>query len=185
MAHLFSKMTALECKWLVRIILKKLGLNVQKGKLLRLYHPDTAKLYDQCYCLSRVCNVIDSGQTVDNLFELFLPIRQMLCEKAQLHEINEMLAKDEFYLETKMDGERYHIHINMNENKFKYFSRSSNEDFTAKFGHDNSGGNYTPRLHPLLSNKVQNVILDGEIMVWNRLEAKFQRRSQFLFNFYF
>lgn len=163
MCALFTKMTALECKWLVRIILKKLGLNLNHTKILNEYHPDAARYLKSCSWLSRVCEAIESGRTIteftNSLIKLFQPIRPMLCQKAFIKNIDQMLANDEYYLETKMDGERYQIHIDGRE--FRYFSRNTN-DFTKKFGSDSSGGNFTPTLARLLSGKLSNAILDGK-----------------------
>lgn len=100
----------------------------------------------------------------------------MLCERGYFNQINNLLSKDEYYLETKMDGERCNIHINGRE--FRYFSRNCN-DFTSNFGADPSGGLYTPTLYQLVKDKVQTAILDGEMMVFDLEDDCWIRKCKF------
>lgn len=180
MIQMLAKMSAIDCKWLTRIILEKLKLGIGDKHILQLYHKDADDFYNQYSHLSNMVEAVESGKTIDEnlrtMIALFKPVRPMLCERGQITQIENMLQKHEYYLETKMDGERFHIHINGNE--FKYFSRSCNEDFTKHFGSNSTSGNYSPRLKQVLNEKVTNAILDGEMMVWDREDQLFHTKCK-------
>lgn len=180
-------MTAIERQWLTRIILKKMGLGLGHQKMLHIYHPQAFNLYNQFSHLSRVCHAIESGKAADQCtdaqrLELFKPIRPQLCERARIAQVKRMLQQHAYYLETKMDGERMHIHYDGL--KFTYFSRTSNEDFTNTFGSSHRNGLYSPTLYEQLrqsewhgKGKIKNIILDGEMMVWSREEKNFLKKG--------
>lgn len=177
-------MSALETKWLTRILLKKLNLGLGKKYILWKYHPKANDLYNQNSHLSDICELIDSGVPLDNLksgiIELFKPIRSMLCERAHMSKINDMLSQHIYYLETKMDGERCQLHFNGTQ--FKYFSRQCKEDdLTRIFGATSTTGLYSPFLYHKLKGKVQNAIFDGEIMVWDREAECFLKKGTIIF----
>lgn len=186
---MLKQMTATDRKWLTRIILKKMGLGLGQQTILQIYHPKANDLYNQYSHLSRVCEAIESGRvtndaSIEQSIELFKPIRPQLCERAQIAQVKNMLEKSAYYLETKMDGERFHIHIHGR--KFKYFSRSSNEDFTNDFGGDNQSGLFSPILYELLrrsdwngKGQIETVVLDGEMMVWSRDEKSFLKKGAY------
>lgn len=176
MVKMLNGTTAIDRKWLTRIILKKMNLKLGHEKIMELYHPKAKDLYNQYSHLSRVCHAIESGASLDDLsIELLKPIRPQLCARAKLSEINRLLQNNDYYLETKMDGERIHIHINGRE--FKYFSRSCNDDSTKIFGADSSAGLFSPLLYKLSRGKIDNAILDGEMMVWSRDEEIFLKKG--------
>lgn len=169
---MISEMTALELKWLTRIILKKMRLRLGPTTVLQLYHPKAEKALAQCGHLSRVCEIIENNQSID-VASMVVPcqlIWPMLCERIKLSRLSNLLNANEFYLETKMDGERCQVHYNGNE--FRYFSRNCN-DFTSSYG------SYTPILAKLLKASkanIKNVILDGEMMVYNHEDKSFHMK---------
>lgn len=177
MVQMLHGMTALDRKWLTRIILKKLGLKLGHQRILQLYHPDALNHYNRYSHLSKVCELIESGEVLAEYpaIGLFQPIRPMLCERGYISQINRLLNENEYYLETKMDGEHFLVHINGKE--FRYYSRHGNDDFTTTFGADSSGGVYSPMLYRLLNGKFQNAILDGEMMVWNREDEIYHTKA--------
>lgn len=173
-------MSALDCKWFTRIILKKLSLGSGFGfkRIMQIYDPKALNCYYQYSLLSRTCEIIDSGIAIEQQchIEIFMPIAPMLCERGKIADINEILSEDDYYIETKMDGERCHIHINGS--KYKYFSRSCNDESTKVFGSDCSGGLFSPVLHRLLAGKCESAIFDGEMMVWNRQENAYVSKTE-------
>lgn len=179
---MFQKMSALDRKWLSRIILKKMGLGLGIQKVLQIYHPRANDYYNRYTHLSRVCEIIDSGVGVDadsfdsNAIELFRPIHPMLCERGYISKIDALLKDGDYYLETKMDGERFHVHIK--DKQFRYFTRNCNEDFTKKFGNNHCDGLFSPTFHRLLNERVKNAIFDGEMMVWHRQDGKFLTKAE-------
>lgn len=180
--HMLDGMSALDRKWLTRILLKKLALGVGEQRVLETYNPNAFKLYNQCSVLSRVCEVIDSNLPLDQLqfgiIELFKPIRPMLCERGYLSKISQLFSKDNYYLETKMDGERCQAHINGTE--FKYFSRNCKE-ITKTFGATSNTGLYSPFLYKQLNESVKSAILDGEMMVWDNIDGVFSKKGKMKF----
>lgn len=88
-----------------------------------------------------------------------------------------MLAKDRYYLETKMDGERCQVHVNGTQ--FKYFSRSGkDDDFTPIFGSSDRNGLFSPFFYRQLTGEVENAIFDGEMMVWDNEENSFLKKCE-------
>lgn len=157
----------LEQKWLIRIILKQLRLGLGEQKIFSLYHPLAKEFYTRTTDLKRVCECVDSGESID-MSDSVQPhqyIRPMLCEQLDLTKVEGMLIQNIYYLETKMDGERFQIHI-LDEN-YKYISRNG-KDFTTNFGATASEGNLTPLITKSFTINVTNMILDGEMMVWDK-----------------
>lgn len=181
-AGAIREMSALDCKWFTRIILKKLSLRLGFHRIMQLYHPGALDLYNQISLLSRTCEIIESGVAIEEQMqnqghiEIFKPIRAMLCERGKIADIDTRLGKDDYYVETKMDGERCQIHIQGK--NYKYYSRQCHDESTNVFGADSSGGLFSPVLHRLLSGKFESAIFDGEMMVWDRNEERFATKTE-------
>lgn len=179
---MFSKMSAIDRKWLTRILLKKLRLGVGDKGILELYNPRAFELYNQCGNLSDVCQAIQSNIPMDDengLIQIFKQVRPMLCERGYISNINHMLAQHDYYLETKMDGERCQVHVNGKE--FKYFSRGGkDEDLTKIFGLNDCNGLYSPFFYGQINRAVRNAIFDGEMMVWDKVEGILLKKCKFL-----
>lgn len=178
---MMQKMSALDRKWLTRIILKKPGLGLGRQKVLEIYHSKANDYYNHFTHLSRVCELIDAGAEVEvsdavESIEIFRPIRPMLCERGYISKIDDLLKTGDYYLETKMDGERFHVHYK--DKQFKYFSRNCNEDFTSAFGSNHCDGLFSPTFYRLLNEKVKSAIFDGEMMVWHRQDGKFLTKAE-------
>lgn len=179
---MFNEMSALDRKWLTRILLKKLRLGVGDKGILDSYNPRAFKLYNQCGNLSDVCKAIESNIPTDDengLIQIFKQVRPMLCERGYISNINQMLTEHDYYLETKMDGERIQVHVNGKE--FKYFSRGGkDEDLTKIFGSTDSDGLYSPFFYGQINRAVRNAIFDGEMMVWDKEEEILLKKSKYL-----
>lgn len=52
------KLSAIEQKWLIRLLLKDMHLGIAHTKILKTYHPDAVELYDVCNDLTKVINNI-------------------------------------------------------------------------------------------------------------------------------
>lgn len=159
-------MTAIDQKWLIRIILKEMDLGIKTAKILATYHPSAKDFQNQYSSLSRVCQAIENGEAFQDtgFIELFQRSNPMLCQRGTVEKIQKLLMHREFYLETKMDGERFHIHVK--DGIYKYFSRGGFE--FNNFGSTKSEGSLTPFIDPLFKIPIKNIILDGEMMVWNK-----------------
>lgn len=102
---------------------------------------------------------------------VFKPFKPMLCKKCDINAFaKEIPNKTLLYIENKFDGERFQLH--MQDGKFRYFSRNA-FDYTAKFGATYNEGIYTPQLKNIFKNTVKSVILDGEMMGYNKQTKQF------------
>lgn len=178
---MLRSMSALDLKWLTRIILKKMKLDFGPNNILQVFHADAATALEKCGNLRHLCEMIENGEPIDtdDIIQPFHLLGSMLCEKMRLSRLPGLLDANEYYLETKMDGERCQIHIDGD--RYQYFSRNGT-DFTEKYGCDSRSGNFTPMLARLLGSHIQSIILDGEMMVWNREEQSFQRHGRIACN---
>lgn len=173
-------MTAIDQKWLIRIILGKVQIGLGQQKIMLLLHPKASTFYTNYSNLSRVCEIIESGSTCNETLEntqieLGQPVHPMLCQRINIANLEELIASAEYYVETKMDGERFQVHI-QNE-KYKYFSRRC-YDYSNIFGPDASQGTLTPFIIHLFKIPVKDIILDGEMMVWNRDEQRYHEKAE-------
>lgn len=102
---------------------------------------------------------------------IFKPFSPMLCKKCDVNVfVKELPTKSTLYIENKFDGERFQLH--MQDGKFRYFSRNG-FDYTAKFGATYGEGIFTPQLKDVFKDTVKSVILDGEMMGYNKQTKKF------------
>ncbi|XP_034671871.1 DNA ligase 4 [Drosophila subobscura] len=187
--------SAKEQKWLIRILLKSLGLGIGEQRIFGILHPNAKDIYQRCSDLSHVCNLIannlsdlavsdtqnkgkaKSQPSTINLNAVIRPfhqIRPMLCERFPGN-IQELMQSDVLYLETKMDGERFQLHYDRG--RFMYLSRNG-VDYTNNFGDDFSRGTLTPELRGLLPRSLQSIILDGEMMVWDTNLKKYREKGE-------
>lgn len=161
---------ALDQKWICKMIVKKMNLLIGTMKVLKFFHPMAPELFNKYNHLSRVVELVESGKANSAMIEVtevFQPIRSMLCQKFTPSLNKEFLSK-EIFQETKMDGERFQLH--MKDNEFRYYSRNS---------HDYSD-NFNKLITPLIkfSSVVHSVILDGEMMVYDKHESRYQTKGE-------
>lgn len=164
------KSSAVDQKWFCKIILKRMNLLIGKKKILEIYHPKASALFNKFNHLTRVVELIESGQADSAMIEVtevFKPIRSMLCQKFTTT-LNKDFLQKEMYQETKMDGERFQIH--MKNNEFNYYSRNSHE-FSEGFN---------ILLSPLIKffSVVHSIILDGEMLVYDKNEKRYHTKGE-------
>jgi len=159
--HLLVSLSALQLKWLIRIILKDLKIGIKELTIFESFHPDAMNLYNFSSSLEKVCSTLtDPTRRLDELcVSVFTPCRPMLGEKTKPSRIEELLGGKQFYIETKFDGERFQLH--KQGSKFMYFSRNS-YDYTETFDISLS-----PFIQGLFKSDVKSVILDGEMCTYN------------------
>ncbi|KAK9497557.1 hypothetical protein O3M35_004257 [Rhynocoris fuscipes] len=171
--ELFRKMSAIEQKWLIRLILKHLNLGLGAKILMESYHPDAMELYDVCSNLKKVATRLNNENI--RLHELdihiFEPFRPMLSERI---DISKKKFTGEYFIDEKLDGERFQIHYS--NGKFKYFSRNSFE-FTNIYGENHENGYFTSLLYPKIKPGVESFILDGEMMGWHTKKLQFVTKA--------
>ena len=162
---------AIDQKWFCKIILKRMNLSIGTAKILKFYHPKGQQLFLKYNHLTKVVELIESGQAEAAMVEVtkpFEPIRSMLCQKFT-PSLNKDFLRKEIYQEMKMDGERFQLH--MKDSVFRYYSRN---------GHEFSNG-FNILLTPLIkfsSAVVHSIILDGEMLVYDKKERRYHTKGE-------
>ena len=152
LSKLILKSSALDLKWLTKIILKRMNLRFGSDKMLSYYHPNASSLFAIYLHFSRVIQLIQSESNLNDpimTVEPFYPLRAMLCMKSGRKEIRTLLEKQEVCVEIKRDGERFQLHTK--DNEFQYFSRKGH-DYTDTYGVNKVQGSLTVNI--LLRNKM-------------------------------
>lgn len=188
--------SAEEQKWLIRILLKSMGLGIGEQRIFGLLHPLAKDMYQRCSDLKRICMLLAdnkmaqeassaragnaSGATssttinLNTIIEPFQLIRPMLCERFP-GKIESLMESDVLYLERKMDGERFQLHYARD--MFKYISRNG-ADYTRSFGGSFESGTLTPHLRTLLPLGMESIILDGEMMIWDTQQMRYREKGE-------
>ncbi|KAH8387859.1 hypothetical protein KR093_009908, partial [Drosophila rubida] len=187
--------SAEEQKWLIRILLKSMGLGIGEQRIFGLLDPLAKDTYQRCTDLKRICNLLadkklsldlpsdatpstsrlnNSVIDLNKFIEPFQQIRPMLCERFP-GKIEELMQSDVLYLERKMDGERFQLHYARG--RFKYISRNG-ADYTRSFGDSYEQGTLTPDLRTLLPLGMESIILDGEMMIWDKQQLRYREKGE-------
>uniref|UniRef100_A0A1A7X9Y5 DNA ligase n=1 Tax=Iconisemion striatum TaxID=60296 RepID=A0A1A7X9Y5_9TELE len=177
--HLITQSSALEQKWLIRMILKDMKLGISKETVLQVFHPDAAELYNVNTDLNKVCQQLHnpSVSLSEVSIELFSAFKPMLAAVANIRNVEKQMGSSPFYIETKLDGERIQLH--KDGDVYKYFSRNAFE-YTQQFGGSPLEGSLTPYIHNVFKPNIVNCILDGEMMAYNpKAETFMQKGSKF------
>ncbi|CAE7070145.1 unnamed protein product [Rhizoctonia solani] len=183
--------TAAEQRWIARIILKgqihylilfvgptpnryswiDLAIQVRETSVLGVFHPDARDLFNTCSDLKH-------DERDVTLWTAFQP---MLCKRSKtLAEAVKLIqghmtntnkdAKGQFVIEEKLDGERMQLH--KRGNAYFYSSRKGT-DYTYLYGAHVGVGSLTPYIHGAFDDRIEDCILDGEMMVWDPLLDKY------------
>lgn len=159
--------TALEQKWIVRIILKDLKIGMNEHTILSALSENAYKLFIVQSDLKSVCEQLKTPNLKvvhgDGLV-LFKPISPMLATRQRPESLSGVLAGGRYVIETKYDGERIQIH--KDGDRIELFSRNCN-NFTRL---------YEPHIGDLIRDKVKcaSCILDGELLVYDTILQKFE-----------
>ncbi|XP_049609405.1 DNA ligase 4 [Syngnathus scovelli] len=174
--HLITQSSALEQKWLIRMILKDMKLGISKETVLQVFHPDAAELYNVNTDLSKVCEQLhDPAVSLSDVsIGLFSAFKPMLAAVANIGNVEKKMGNSPFYIETKLDGERIQLH--KDGDVYKYFSRNAFE-YTQQFGASPLEGSLTPHIHNVFQKHVVNCILDGEMMAYNPTAKTFMQKG--------
>lgn len=179
LTYLLRHLSALELKWLIRILLKDLRISLKENSILECFHPDAKDLFDHTSNLFKVAVYLhDPEKRLHEIgLSLFSPFRPMLGERTRADKIEQIIRKKstnptaalaEFYIETKYDGDRFQVH--RDKDQFMYFSRNGH-DYTSVFGPDSTNiGTLTPYIVNSFKIDCEKCILDGEMVIYNRNE---------------
>ncbi|KAI1885348.1 hypothetical protein AGOR_G00219210 [Albula goreensis] len=174
--HLITQSSALEQKWLIRMILKDMKLGMSKETALQVFHPDAPELYNVTTDLDKVCRQLhDPSVSLSEVsIGLFSAFRPMLAAVANVKQVEKQMNHRSFYIETKLDGERIQLH--KDGDVYKYFTRNAFE-YTQQFGATPLQGSLTPFIHNVFKPHVRNCILDGEMMAYNHTMDTFMQKG--------
>lgn len=193
---LISKGTAEEVSEVARIVLKDLEIGMSEENFLNWFHPGAKQHYTQIHDIKRLLadcfnpkfEIGDAAVQVGQYASVMLTMRpsrkniQTICqklrggvaasgsqEKIEIEETEN--GRPYFIMEPKLDGERLQLH------KWKRKSEDGSTDTYeirtfSRRGNDSSAM-YAGALTEVVLSAVmaEDVILDGEIMIWDELKA--------------
>ncbi|KAL5020930.1 hypothetical protein ScPMuIL_000085 [Solemya velum] len=121
--HLLTNMSAIELKWLIRMIVKELKVGLSQMSVLSVYHLDAEELYNVNNNLEKVCRLLrDPKRRAHEIgIEIYSPFTPMLGERASPEKVEKLMDGKPYFIETKYDGERMLLH--KGPDGYKYFSR--------------------------------------------------------------
>ncbi|KAL0222001.1 hypothetical protein RCL1_001855 [Eukaryota sp. TZLM3-RCL] len=166
--ELLSKLSALEHKWLCRIILKDLKIRMSSESILKLWHSQAVQYLNITNSLRKVMtDLIDQSVTIQ-LFQVALnvPVKPMLAKRCSSSDVYNKFFPPGTILavEPKLDGERLQVHVSQDNQSVRCFSRMNIENL--KFNDDFN----SDMLSCLDCN---SAVLDGEVLVFNKNTQKF------------
>ncbi|XP_005884535.2 PREDICTED: DNA ligase 4 [Myotis brandtii] len=174
--QLITQSSALEQKWLIRMIVKDLKLGFSQQTVFSLFHNDAAELHNVTTDLEKVCRQLHDPSVglSDISITLFSPFKPMLAAIADIGRIEKDMKNQSFYIETKLDGERMQMH--KDGDVYAYFSRNGYK-YTEQFGASPQEGSLTPFIHNAFRTDIQICILDGEMMAYNPNTQTFMQKG--------
>ncbi|KAI0034447.1 ATP dependent DNA ligase domain-containing protein [Vararia minispora EC-137] len=176
MQRVYNDSTATEQSWIVRIILKDMNISVKETTVFDVFHPDAHDLYNTCSDLKKVAWELWNPQhrlnADDKTIQLFRAFAPMLCKRTtgRLEESVKAMEGRTFFIEEKLDGERMQLHKRGNE--YFYCSRLKGKDYTYLYGKHVGAGSLTPYISECFDERVDEIILDGEMLVWDPVSER-------------
>ncbi|KII87420.1 hypothetical protein PLICRDRAFT_55380 [Plicaturopsis crispa FD-325 SS-3] len=173
--RVYNRTTPEEQRWIIRIILKDLIISVKETTVFSVFHPDAMDLFNTCSDLKKVAYELwDTSRRLkeeDKGVQIFRAFAPMLC-KRPTHKIEESVKEMQghtFIIEEKLDGERMQLHKRGNE--YFYCSRKG-KDYTYLYGQNVGAGSLTPFIDSAFDSRVDDIILDGEMLVWDPVSER-------------
>ncbi|THH05269.1 hypothetical protein EW145_g4922 [Phellinidium pouzarii] len=173
--RIYNNSTPVEQQWIARIILKDMVISVKENAVLSVFHPDALDLYNACSDLKKVTYELwDTSRRLNeedksiNLFHSFAP---MLCKRpgGKLEDSIKYMEGLPFIIEEKLDGERMQLH--KRGDRFFFYSRKG-KNYTYLYGANGNSGSLTPHICHAFDNRVEEIILDGEMLVWDPVSER-------------
>ncbi|KAM5533834.1 hypothetical protein V8D89_012497 [Ganoderma adspersum] len=173
--RIYNRSTPEEQRWIVRIILKDMIISVKENTVFGVFHPDAYDLFNTCSDLKKVAwELYDPHRRLndeDKAVQLFRAFAPMLCKRPTKKiedSVKEMQGRA-FIIEEKLDGERIQLHKRGNE--YFYCSRKG-KDYTYLYGKHVGTGSLTPYIDAAFDERVDEIILDGEMLVWDPVSER-------------
>ncbi|KAF9244662.1 ATP dependent DNA ligase domain-containing protein [Melanogaster broomeanus] len=173
--RIYNRATADEQRWIVRIVLKDMVIFVKETTVFSVFHPDAEDLFNTCSDLKKVAwELSDPSRRLnaeDKAIQLFRAFAPMLCKrpKSRIEESVKEMQGQKFIIEEKLDGERMQLHKRGNE--YFYCSRKG-KDYTYLYGKHVGTGSLTPYIDAAFDERVDDIILDGEMLVWDPVSER-------------
>ncbi|KAI0704277.1 ATP dependent DNA ligase domain-containing protein [Cytidiella melzeri] len=175
MQRVYNRTTPEEQRWITRIILKDMVISVKETTVFSVFHPDAHALFNTCSDLKKVAwELWDPKRRLneqDKSVQLFRAFAPMLCKRTmgKVEEAVKEMQGSKFIIEEKLDGERMQLHKRGNE--YFYCSRKG-KDYTYLYGKHVGSGSLTPFIDQAFDNRVDEIILDGEMLVWDPVSER-------------
>lgn len=173
--RMYNRTTAEEQRWIVRIILKDMIISVKETTVFGVFHPDAQDLFNICSDLKKVAwELSDPSRrldTEDKSIQLFRAFAPMLCKRPtrSIEDSIKEMQGHQFIIEEKLDGERMQLHRRGHE--YFYCSRKG-KDYTYLYGKHVGQGSLTPYIDAAFEERVDDIILDGEMLVWDPISER-------------
>ena len=174
---IYDQTTAVEQKWILRIVLKDMAIGMKEDSVFRLLHPDAQELYNSVCSLEDTCTqVADPAFSLDATGEaiaLFQPLKPRLAHREPWQAIDRVMKKHggPYGAELKHDGERLLLHWE----RGKGGQPSKAEWWTRKAKQFNS--EYKESMEEVLARcfpaSTTSLLLDGEMMVWDQQVGRY------------
>ncbi|XP_029633322.1 DNA ligase 4 isoform X1 [Octopus sinensis] len=176
MLHLLRNMTAIEQKWLIRMVMKELKVGLSQNSIFGVYHPDAEEMFNVNNNLEKVCLQLSDPniRSHEIAISLFTPFSPMLGETAHPNKISEVLSGKPYLIETKFDGERIQLHKQNDD--YSYFSRNGH-NYSKTFGASAFQGTITQYIHESFLPGIHSCILDGEMLGYNSDTGEFGTKA--------
>ncbi|CAG8658863.1 19827_t:CDS:10, partial [Dentiscutata erythropus] len=165
--NFFTKCTAIEQKWIIRIILKELKIGMSEKTIFSAFHPDASSLFNVCSDLRKVCSELQDPykRFTSSEISIFRPFKPMLSKSVAVQNIIKTMGGS-FWIEEKIDGERIQLH--MKNGRYEYFSRQGKAtQYTYMYGSNKYEGALTKYIHSCIHEGVQEIVLDGEMVPYD------------------
>ncbi|GBE86558.1 DNA ligase 4 [Sparassis crispa] len=168
--RIYNRSTPEEQRWIARIILKDMIISVKETTVFSVFHPDAHDLFNTCSDLKKIAwELWDPHRRLneeDKAVQLFRAFAPMLCKRPtrKIEDSVKEMQGGTFIIEEKMDGERMQLHKRGNE--YFYCSRKG-KDYTYLYGKHVGTGSLTPFIDAAFDPRVDEIILDGEMLVWD------------------
>ncbi|KAI0343258.1 DNA ligase 4 [Trametopsis cervina] len=175
MQRVYNRTTPEEQRWIVRIILKDMVISVKETTVFSVFHPDAHDLFNTCSDLKKIAwELWDPKRRLneqDKSVQLFRAFAPMLCKRTmgKAEESVKEMQGSKFIIEEKHDGERIQLHKRGNE--YFYCSRKG-KDYTYLYGKHVGSGSLTPFIDGVFDSRVEDIILDGEMLVWDPVSER-------------
>lgn len=167
----FNKFSAMQQKWIVRIILRDLKLGLTQKEVINRLHPRAYNTFAYNLDLRFICEMDFPEEENIHLGQNFLPMLAARMHAIdQVDVIDKSLAGYPFVMDLKLDGVRIITHLGIDDKRDEIFMHTR--------GGDNQKHDYKSTLGKAIRNsitKIDRCILDGEVCGWNNIGKSHDR----------